>query len=57
MIYKPINRYMERKKGLPRGLKGQWYTILIIAGKKAKYRARPSWCQDGVNTDTNDKLC
>lgn len=31
----------------------EWYTILIIAGKEAEYRARPIWCQDGVDTDTN----
>lgn len=33
------------------------YTILTIAGKKDTYRTRPGWCQDGVKTGTNNKLC
>lgn len=32
-------------------------TTLIIAGKKARYRAKPGWCRDGANTGTNNKLC
>lgn len=35
----------------------EWYTILTIAGKKPGYRARPGWCQDGVDPGTNSKLC
>lgn len=64
-----MNGYIDKQTGgnvgmdgyeevAPWKLKGpkvptEWYTILIIAGKEAEYRARPIWCQDGVDTDTN----
>ena len=47
---------MEAKRARARG-PTEWYTILIIAGKKAGDRARPGWCHDGVDTGPNNKLC
>lgn len=32
-------------------------TALIVAEKKARYRAKPGWRRDEVNTGTNNKLC
>lgn len=60
---KQVNRmwvWMDMKKSSSREAERpkvptEWYTILITAGKKAEYRARPIWCQDAVDTDTNSK--